>query len=147
MHGTRGVIPDNVQNHVFKGGIAIVSMSPPAVVGNINFYRTSDRWLVPNAQYRAVKIRSAGDIGETRMKHAKGSSVQRPQRITTKTLLRPDKLQERLRWSDRGVVKHELGDVQIAPARIVVVDGGPHLSFAFALRLSHSQVSPWYMAR
>jgi hypothetical protein len=59
-----------VQNHVLKGGIAVVTVRPPAAVLQIHFHIAANRFGGSETNDGGAKIRAALGAPKTRVKHA-----------------------------------------------------------------------------
>jgi hypothetical protein len=111
-------VPDEVQDHVFKCGIAVVAMGAPTVRVQVHFHVAGAGRGAAELHDRATKIRAAFATEKTRMKNSHGLAVQRSQLMAEEPLVLPDRLQQAL---GRNVVAFAQGaDATVAqpPLRI-----------------------------
>src|SRR5450631_4441695 len=87
-------VPDVVQDHIFKVGIAVMPVRVPAGGTQINLHVAGARRLVADLNHRATKIRAAFKADKSGMKYPDNFSVGGFEPVTPQALVLPDGLEQ-----------------------------------------------------
>jgi hypothetical protein len=89
-------LPDDVQQDVFKSGVAVMAVTAPAAGLQVHLDIALSRRFVTELQNRSAEIRPAFQIMEAGMKNPDRLTVQGFQLIAQNTLVLPNSLEQAL---------------------------------------------------
>ena len=91
------VVPNDVQQDIFKIRVAVVTVGAPAADAQVNFHVTGTRRGVADLNDRAAKIRPAFDTDKTGMQNTNGFSIGGLEPVALQPLMVPDGLEQAFR--------------------------------------------------
>jgi hypothetical protein len=130
------VVPNDVQQDIFKIRVAVVTVGAPAADAQVNFHVTGTRRGVADLNDRAAKIRPAFDTDKTGMQNANGFSIGGLEPVALQPLVVPDGLEQAFRRRIVFVAQDVSRAQARAPAGIKIFRWRRHCGLLLRLRLS-----------
>jgi hypothetical protein len=130
------IIPNDVQQDIFKIRIAVMTVGMPAGGAQVNFHVAGTRRGVAELNDRAAKIRSAFDADKTGMQNADGSAIGRLEPVALQPLMAPDGLEQAFRRRIIFVAQDISRAKTRAPVGVKIVSGRRHCGLLLRPRLS-----------
>ncbi len=90
-------VPNDVQDDILKGGIAVMAVRAPTAGTEVDFNVAGACGFGADSHHGTVEIRASFIIFETRMKNSNRMTVQRDELVAQDTLLLPDSLEQLFR--------------------------------------------------
>ena len=130
------VIPNDMQQHIFKIRIAVVTVGAPAAGAQVNFHVTGARRGVADLNDRAAKIRPAFDADKTGMQNPDESAIGRLEAVALQPLVAPDGLEQAFRRRRIFIVQDVRRAEARAPVGVKIFSGRRHCGLLLLPRLS-----------
>jgi hypothetical protein len=134
------VVPNDVQQDIFKSRVAVVTVGMPAAGAQVNLHIAGTRRGIANLNDRAAKIRSAFDADKTGVQNADGSAIGGLEPVALQPLVAPDGLKQAFRRRIIFIVQDLHQAEARAPVGVKIVSGRKHCGLL--LRLWLSKVKP-----
>ena len=130
------VVPNDVQQDIFKIRVAVVTVGAPAAGAQVNLHVTGTRRGVADLNDRAAKIRPAFDTHKTGMQNANGLSISGPEPVALQPLVAPDGLEQAFRRRIIFVAQDIHHAAARAPVGVKIFRRRRHCGLLLRLRLS-----------
>lgn len=133
--------PDDVEDHALERDVAMMAVSLPAAGMNVHLHVPGTGWILAELDDGVVKIGSAFERGEARMKNPDRTTVQTPESIAEEALMLPNGLEEPF-GGRIGLIVEERDDAAFQPPLgVEVVRKRQHLVQFFVRRPRESQAA------
>jgi hypothetical protein len=130
------VIPNDMQQHIFKIRIAVVTVGAPAANAQVNFHIAGTWRGVTDLNDRAAKIRPAFNADKTGMQNPDGSAIGRLEPVALQPLVAPDGLEQAFRRRRIFIVQDVRRAEARAPVGVKIFSWRRHCGLLLRRRLS-----------
>ena len=130
------VIPNDMQQHIFKIRIAVVTVGVPAAGTQVNLHVAGTRRGVTDLNDRTAKIQPAFDADKTGVQNPDGPAIGRLEPVALQPLVAPDGLEQAFRRRIIFIMQDTRRAEARAPVGVKIVGQRKHCGLLLRRRLS-----------